>query len=82
MAENNSIKTERKEAMPIEKNVQLNQSLTDATKQSALKQLEDAKLRRDYEAAVSLLDPIPSEIKSTYGRMCVVKGGGAHEEVL
>ncbi|MCD8383001.1 MAG: plasmid recombination protein, partial [Clostridiales bacterium] len=50
-------------------NAQLNQSLTDATKQSSLKKLEDAKLRRDYEAAVTLLDRIPPEIVNAYARM-------------
>lgn len=63
-------------------NAQLNQSLTDATKQSSLKKLEDAKLRRDYEAAVTLLDRIPPEIVNAYARMPAGRRGKANEEVL
>ena len=51
-----------------EKNEQLEQDLKKATKESTLKQIADAKLKRDYEDAVSVLDRIPKEVLDVYAR--------------
>ena len=51
-----------------QENVQLEQSLEKATQESALKQLADAKLRRDYADAVAVLDRIPKEVLDVYTR--------------
>jgi hypothetical protein len=51
-----------------EKNEQLEQDLKKATKESTLKQIADAKLKRDYEDAVSVLDRIPKEVLDLYAR--------------
>ena len=45
---------------------QLAQSLDKATQESTLKKLADAKLRRDYEDAVAVLDRIPKEVLAAY----------------
>ena len=49
-----------------QENEQLEQSLEKATQQSTLKQLADAKLRRDYADAVAVLDRIPKEVLAEY----------------
>ena len=49
-----------------QENAQLEQSLEKATKESTLKQLADAKLRRDYADAVAVLDRIPKEVLDVY----------------
>lgn len=51
-----------------QENIQLEQSLEKATKESTLKQLADAKLRRDYADAVAVLDRIPKEVLDVYTR--------------
>mgnify|MGYP004521455969 FL=1 len=51
--------------MKIE-NAQLEKSLEKAAKESNLKQLADARLRRDYEDAVAVLDRIPKEVLAAY----------------
>ena len=51
-----------------EKNEQLEQDLKEATKESTLKQIADAKLKRDYEDAVSVLERIPKEVLDVYAR--------------
>lgn len=51
-----------------QKNAQLEQSLEKATQESTLKQLADAKLRRDYADAVAVLDRIPKEVLDVYAR--------------
>ena len=51
-----------------EKNEQLEQGLNRATKESTLKQLADAKLQRDYEDAIAVLDRIPKEVLDAYTR--------------
>ena len=56
-SENDALKTE---------NAQLEKSLEKATKESTLKQLADARLRRDYEDAVAVLDRIPKEVLAAY----------------
>lgn len=53
------------EALKAE-NAQLEKSLEKATKESTLKQLADARLRRDYEDAVAVLDRIPKEVLAAY----------------
>ena len=50
------------------KNEQLEESLVKATQKSTLKQLSDAKLRRDYEDAVAVLERIPKEVLDVYVR--------------
>ena len=57
VSENEALKTE---------NAQLEKSLEKATKESTLKQLADARLRRDYEDAVAVLDRIPKEVLAAY----------------
>ena len=49
-----------------EKNKTLSASLDKATEGSVLKRLEDAKLRKDYEAAVQTLNRIPKEVLDFY----------------
>ena len=44
----------------------LEQSLDKATQESTLKKLADAKLHRDYEDAVAVLDRIPQEVLTAY----------------
>ena len=51
-----------------QENAQLEQSLEKATQESTLKQLADAKLRRDYADAVAVLDRIPKEVFDVYAR--------------
>ena len=51
-----------------QENAQLEQSLEKATQESTLKQLADAKLRRDYADAVAVLDRIPKEVLDVYTR--------------
>ena len=53
------------ESLKIE-NAQLEKSLEKAEKESNLKQLADARLRRDYEDAVAVLDRIPKEVLAAY----------------
>ena len=65
-AENKKLKNE---------NAQLEKSLDEATQKSTLKQLADAKLRRDYEDAVAVLERIPKEVLDVYAR-----GGHGREE--
>ena len=56
-AENKKLKKE---------NEQLERSLDEATQESTLKKLADAKLHRDYEDALALLDRIPKEVLAEY----------------
>ena len=60
-----------------QKNTQLEQSLEKATQESTLKQLADAKLRRDYADAVAVLDRIPKEVLDVYTR-----GPGRKERLI
>ena len=48
------------------KTEQLARSLDKATQESTLKKLADAKLHRDYEDAVAVLDRIPKEVLAAY----------------
>lgn len=48
------------------KNEQLSESLEEAAQESTLKKLADAKLHRDYEDALALLDRIPQEVIAEY----------------
>ena len=48
------------------KTEQLEQSLDKAAQESTLKRLADAKLHRDYEDAVAVLDRIPKEVSAAY----------------
>ena len=56
-SENEALKTE---------NAQLEKSLDKATQESTLKKLADAKLHRDYEDTVAVLDCIPKEVLAAY----------------
>ena len=51
-----------------EKNEQLEQDLKKVAKESTLKKIADAKLQRDYEDAVAVLDRIPKEVLDVYAR--------------
>ena len=51
-----------------QKNTQLEQCLEKAPQESTLKQLADAKLRRNYADAVAVLDRIPKEVLDVYTR--------------
>ena len=57
MAENQALKDE---------NAQLNARLEQTQQRSFAKQLEDAKLRKDYAAALRVLERIPREVLDTY----------------
>ena len=48
------------------KNAELEESLASAQKVSTLKQIEDLKLRRDYDSAVAILEQIPAEVLNIY----------------
>ncbi len=48
------------------KNKKLSESLEEATHESILKKLEDAKLQQDYQEALAVLERIPPEIISAY----------------
>ena len=48
------------------KNAELEESLASAQKVSTLKQIEDLKLRRDYDSAVAILEQIPAEVLEFY----------------
>ena len=48
------------------KNALLAKSLDKATQESILKKLADAKLHRDYEEALAILDRIPKEVLAEY----------------
>ena len=58
-----------------QENAQLEQSLEKSTQESTLKQLADAKLRRDYADAVAVLDRIPKEVLDVY-----IRGGHGRKE--
>ena len=48
------------------KNAELEESLASAQKVSTLKQIEDLKLRRDYDSAVAILEQLPAEVLDFY----------------
>lgn len=48
------------------KNAELEESLASAQKVSTLKQIEDLKLRHDYDSAVAILEQIPPEVLEFY----------------
>ena len=48
------------------KNKKLSESLDEATHESVLKQLEDARFQREYQEALAVLERIPQEIVSAY----------------
>ena len=48
------------------KNKKLSESLDEATHESVLKQLKDAKLQREYEEALAILERIPPEVLAEY----------------
>ena len=50
------------------KNAELEESLASAQKVSTLKQIEDLKLRRDYDSAVAILGQIPAEVLNIYAQ--------------
>lgn len=50
------------------KNAELEESLASAQKVSTLKQIEDLKLRRDYDSAVAILEQIPAEVLNIYAQ--------------
>lgn len=50
------------------KNKKLSESLEEATHESFLKKLEDAKLQREYEEALAVLERIPPEVLEEYAK--------------
>ena len=50
------------------KNAELEESLASAQKVSTLKQIEDLKLRRDYDSAAAILEQIPAEVLNIYAQ--------------
>ncbi|HIZ57952.1 MAG TPA: plasmid recombination protein [Candidatus Faecalibacterium gallistercoris] len=48
------------------KNKKLSESLDEATHESVLKQLKDAKLQREYQEALEILERIPKEVLDAY----------------
>ena len=48
------------------KNKTLSESLDEATHESVLKQLKDAKLQREYQEALAILERIPPEVLAEY----------------
>ena len=60
----NSIRKQKAET----KNAELEESLASAQKVSTLKQIEDLKLRRDYDSAVAILEQIPAEVLNIYAQ--------------
>ena len=59
-----SIKAENEKLK--KKNKKLSESLDEATHESVLKQLKDAKLRREYQEALAILERIPKEVLDAY----------------
>ena len=51
------------------KNKTLSESLDVATHESVLKQLKDAKLQREYQEALAILERIPKEVLDAYTHM-------------
>jgi len=50
------------------KNSELKESPALAQHDSTLKQIEDLKLRRDYDSAVAILEQIPAEVLNIYAQ--------------
>ena len=50
------------------KNKKLSESLEEATHESALKKLNDAKLQREYQEALAVLERIPPEVLEEYAK--------------
>ena len=50
----------------VRENDRLEQELADSQYKSVLKKMEDFQLRRDYDAAVALLERIPPEVLQAY----------------
>lgn len=48
------------------KNAQLTSSLNKASQQSTFEQLSNARLQRDYEKAIAVLDQIPKDVLNEY----------------
>ena len=69
MAENQALKDE---------NAQLNARLEQTRQRSFAKQLEDAKLRKDYAAALCVLERIPREVLDTYAGREAREGARSH----
>ena len=59
-AENEKLKRENKK---------ISESLDEATHESVLKQLKDAKLQREYQEAVAILERIPKDVLDAYTHM-------------
>ena len=68
----------------------LSESLEEATHESVLKKLEDAKLQREYEEALAVLERIPPEVLEEYAKPkathrtaeLLIKKEKCHEECL
>ena len=63
------------------KNAELEESLASAQKVSTLKQIEDLKLRRDYDSAVAILEQIPAEVLNIYAQSSLEERSGLLSKV-
>lgn len=59
-------KRSREHGALVRENDRLEQELAESQHESVLKKMEDLQLRRDYDAAVALLDRIPREVIEAY----------------
>ena len=59
-------KMSREHGALVRENDRLEQELADSQHESVLKKMEDLQLRRDYDAAVALLERIPPEVLQAY----------------
>ena len=64
------------------KNKKLSESLDEATHESVLKQLKDAKLQREYQEALAILERIPPEVLNAYASGNQERKGCPVEEIL
>ena len=64
------------------KNKKLSESLEEANHESVLKKLNDAKLQREYEKALAVLERIPSEVLAVYACGDRERKGCYIEEIL
>ena len=64
------------------KNKKLSESLDEATHESVLKQLKDAKLQREYQEVLAILERIPPEVLNAYASGNQERKGCPVEEIL
>ena len=70
---------EKEHGALVRENDRLEQELADSQHESILKKMEDLQLRRDYDAAVALLERIPPEVLQAYAGRPVRSNRREHE---